>query len=91
MSEAVVDPAEVQPFALTAKWLRPASQRCRLAVLAQGMGGFAGGPEGCRQHQQDLEQLITAVSITSGTFGDVDPILATEILNDLEQVSRQQK
>lgn len=37
------------------------------------------------------EQLITAVSITSGTFGDVDPILATEILNDLEQVSRQQK
>jgi hypothetical protein len=22
MSEAVVDPAEVQPFALTAKWLR---------------------------------------------------------------------
>jgi len=36
------------------------------------------------------EQLITRVSITSGTVGDVDPILATEILNDLEQLSRQQ-
>lgn len=36
------------------------------------------------------EQTIKGVSISTGTFGDIDPILATEILNDLEQLSRQQ-
>ncbi|MGJ6127254.1 DUF4132 domain-containing protein [Mycolicibacterium sp. Y3] len=35
------------------------------------------------------EQVIKGVSISTGTFGDIDPILATEILNDLEQLSRQ--
>lgn len=37
------------------------------------------------------EQVIEGVSIAPGTFGVIDPILATEILNDLDQLARHRR
>ena len=37
------------------------------------------------------EQTITGVSIAPGTFADVDPVLATDTLSDLAQLSRHRR